>query len=126
MPQDYTLHMAGQGNFSQRIPKDHPLFDRIIHHGVLKPKERNDQVIGTEALLLPARYREPFGGEGVEAQMLGTPAITTDHAAFAEIFWHGVTGYRCGILRSFVEAAKQAHLLERDIIASRANKVNLL
>jgi glycosyltransferase involved in cell wall biosynthesis len=91
---------------------------------VLKPKERNDLVIGAEALLLPTLYREPFGGAAVEAQMLGTPAITTDHAAFAETIWHGVTGYRCGTLRCFVEAAKQAHLLDRDVIASRAKKVH--
>jgi glycosyltransferase involved in cell wall biosynthesis len=123
MPKDYTLHMAGQGDISQFVPKEHPLFDRVIHHGVLKPKERNDLVIGAEAILLPTLYREPFGGAVVEAQMLGTPAITTDHAAFAETVWHGVTGYRCGTLRCFVAAAKQAHLLDRDVIARRAKKV---
>jgi hypothetical protein len=55
--------------------------------------------------------------------MLGTPVITTDHAVFAETVWHGVTGYRCGTLRCFVAAAKQAHLLDRDVIARRAKKV---
>jgi glycosyltransferase involved in cell wall biosynthesis len=123
MPQDYTLHMAGQGDLDKRVPKGHPLFDRVISHGVLKPNERNDLVVGAEALLLPTLYREPFGGVVVEAQMLGTPAITTDHAAFTETIWHGVTGYRCGTLRCFVAAAKQAHLLDRDAIARHANEV---
>lgn len=39
MPEDYTLHMAGQGDLGKRIPKEHPIFDRVIYHGVLKPME---------------------------------------------------------------------------------------
>ena len=57
----------------------------------------------------------------VEAQMLGTPVITTDHAAISETIWHGVTGYRCRTLRCFVAAAMKAHLLDRDVIARHAN-----
>lgn len=122
LPEDYTLHVAGQGDIRYFVPEGHPLYDRVIFHGVLGPKERNDLLVGAEVLLAPTKFREPFGGVMVEAQMLGTPVVTTDHAAFAETVWHGVTGYRCRTLRCFVAAAKQAHLLDRDVIARRANE----
>mmetsp|Transcript_2946 Transcript_2946/g.6821 ORF Transcript_2946/g.6821 Transcript_2946/m.6821 type:complete len:469 (-) Transcript_2946:98-1504(-) len=122
LPEDYTLHVAGQGKhiLSMFVPDDHPLHDRVFYYGVLAPKERNDLIFGAEALIAPTLYREPFGGVMVEAQMLGTPVVTTDHAAFSETIWHGVTGYRCRTLRCFVAAAKEAHTLDRTVIARRA------
>ena len=33
--------------------------------------------------------------------MCGTPAITTDYAAFSETARHGVTGFRCHTLEQF-------------------------
>jgi len=122
LPEDYTLHVAGQGDLTEFVPEGHPLYNRVVYHGVLPPKERNDLLIGAEALIAPSLYREPFGGIMVEAQMLGTPVITTDHAAMAETVWHGVTGYRCRTLRCFVAAAQQAHTLDRDVIARHANE----
>jgi glycosyltransferase involved in cell wall biosynthesis len=38
--------------------------------------------------------------------MCGTPAITTDHAAFSETVRHGVTGFLCHTLEQFVWATR--------------------
>eukprot|EP00457_Paulinella_chromatophora_P003328 gb/GEZN01003335.1/.p1 GENE.gb/GEZN01003335.1/~~gb/GEZN01003335.1/.p1 ORF type:complete len:680 (-),score=65.17 gb/GEZN01003335.1/:164-2128(-) len=122
MPEDYTLHVAGQGIFESLIPADHPMAPRIFYHGVLNATERNNMVVGAEALLSATTYREPFGGVMVEAQFLGTPVITMDHGAMVETVWHGVTGFRCQTFRCFAAAAREAHTLDRNRIIQRARE----
>ena len=43
--------------------------------------------------------------------MSGTPVLTSDWGAFAEIVNHGVTGYRCHTMDHLVWAAKEIHKL---------------
>jgi glycosyltransferase involved in cell wall biosynthesis len=74
------------------------------------------------AVLVPTNYLEPFGGVNVEAQLCGTPAITSDWGAFPETVDHGRTGYRCRTLDHWVWAAKHAHKLDRPHIYQRAHQ----
>ena len=120
LPDDYTLHVAGQGNIDEYVAKNGQLKSRIIHHGVLTPVDRNNLLVGARALVTPTSYKEPFGGVMVEAQFLGVPVITTDHASMSETIWHGVTGFRCRTLRCFVAAVYEADTLSRERIVERA------
>jgi glycosyltransferase involved in cell wall biosynthesis len=72
------------------------------------------------ALIQPTLYMEPFGGNVAEAALCGTPAITTDYAAFSETVLQGVTGYRCRTLDQFVRAAELVGSLEPREIHERA------
>lgn len=73
-----------------------------------------------KALFVPTTYVAPFEGVHVEAQLCGTPVITTDQGVFTETVTNGVNGYRCRMYQDFVEAARLAPLLKRTRIAQAA------
>jgi glycosyltransferase involved in cell wall biosynthesis len=94
--------------------------DNVEYVGAVDVVRRNELMGGALAVLAPTLYVEPFGGVAVEAQMCGTPAITTDWGAFVETVQHGVTGFRCHTLGEFVWALRQAGELDRAEIRKRA------
>lgn len=94
--------------------------DHLHYIGHVDTKERNKWMRNAQAILVPTKYLEPFGGVNVEAQLCGTPAITSDFGAFPETVNHGETGYRCRTLEQWVWAIQNAHTLDRKKIATRA------
>lgn len=74
--------------------------------GPIGPVERAELMGGARCLIAPTLNLEPFGGVVVEAQMCGTPVITTDWGAFVETVHQGVTGWRCRDLKSFVDSVE--------------------
>ncbi len=88
--------------------------------GVLSEGERNDWMSRASCLMAPTQYIEPFGSTAVEAQMCGTPAITTDFGGFTETVEHGKTGFRCSYLGEFVDALKSVAKLDNAYIRNRA------
>ena len=96
------LKMAGQGN-PDRFLYNAPHAEYLGPVGV---EERKELLAGAAALLCPTFYVEPFGGVAVEAQLSGTPVITTDWGAFTETVLPNVTGFRCRTMDHFEYAAK--------------------
>lgn len=88
--------------------------------GVVKPKERAELMGGALAFMCPSIFPEPFGLVAIEAQMVGTPVLSTDWGAFTETVKQGVTGYRCVTVNDFVKAAKDIKHLDRNKIRERA------
>lgn len=104
------LKVAGQGD---------PL-DYGEYVGVVRSAEQRAELMGgARAILVPTLYLEPFGAVVVEAQMCGTPAITTDWGAFTETVEPGVTGYRCRTIAEFCDAAERAGELDRQAARER-------
>jgi glycosyltransferase involved in cell wall biosynthesis len=58
--------------------------DHLEYVGTVGPKERDELMGDAYAVLVPTTYVEPFGAVAVEAQLSGTPTITTDWGAFTE------------------------------------------
>lgn len=83
-------------------------------------RQRASLLGGARAVLMPTQFTEPFGGSGVEGQLLGTPLLSTDHGAFAETVIHGFNGYRCHTLGDWLTAIDNAKKLSRYAISRHA------
>jgi glycosyltransferase involved in cell wall biosynthesis len=112
---DVPFVIAGQGD----IDAFGPLPANVTYVGSLG-SERVALLQGARAIIAPSRYIEPFAGAVVEAQLCGTPAITSDFGAFAETVAHGLTGLRCQTVRQFAEAVDIVPSYSRQSIAIRA------
>ena len=96
------LYIIGQGSLDNPVEGFSLSSEKHIkYHPAVGPKERAELLGNAKAVLMPTYYLEPFGGVNVEAQLCGTPVITTDWGAFPETVLHGVTGYRCRIFEEF-------------------------
>jgi len=88
--------------------------------GPVGAEERAKLMGGAIALFAPTLYIEPFGNIVIEAQMCGTPTITTDWGAFTETNPQGITGYRCRNAMEFAIATEWVKDLDPVAIHKRA------
>jgi len=100
------LVIAGQGslhNSAEQLAIDDP---HVSFVGAVGPEVRGELMSRARVVIAPTYYIEPFGGVAVEAQLCGTPVVTTDWGAFSETVQHGVTGYRCRTFEQFLWAVR--------------------
>lgn len=103
------LKLAGQGNQYE-----------AEHVGFVTGEQRLKLYQGAIATFAPTIYIEPYNMTVLEAQMTGTPVITTDWGSYPELVEHGKTGYRCHTLNEFVHAVKHVGELDSQYIRDRA------
>lgn len=111
------LILAGQTSPEIDVKKLPPHCEFI---GYVGPEKRADLMGRAKAVFIPTLYLEAFGGTNVEAQLCGTPAITTNFGVFPETVVHGVTGFRCNTLQDFVTAARDTSKLDPHAIRKHA------
>lgn len=90
--------------------------------GALVGRERQRFLSGAYAMLMPTTYVEPFGGAGVEAQLVGVPLIASNYGAFTETIEHGQTGFLCNTLGDWLAAIQEVEHLDRRYISRRAQE----
>lgn len=108
------LKLVGHGEERQSITGGHEII------GAVDTATRNELMAKARALIVPTTYIEPFNAAAVEAQLCGTPVISTDWGGFTETVEQGVTGFRCSYLGEFVEAIRKIDDLSRLQIRMRA------
>ena len=116
-PNDYLLYLgrdaADKGvGIARECASRAGLELRMVHDGCTG-KAKAELIASARAVLMPTIYPEPFGYVAIEAQMCGTPVITTDWGAFPETVIHGKTGFRCRTLADFLEAIRLAPTMDR-------------
>lgn len=83
-------------------------YDAVPDHvellGYVDAEKRNQILKKAKGLFGLTYYLEPFGNMIIEANLCGTPVITTDWGAFSEIVIDGVTGYRVRDFKSLLNA----------------------
>ena len=109
---DAPLKIAGDGT--------PPEYGEYV--GVVNAEQRGELMSKAIAVFVPTIYIEPFGGVHAEANLCGTPVITTDWGAFTETVTNGFNGYRCRTFKEFVEAAENVKHLDRQAIRSAAQQ----
>lgn len=87
--------------------------------GVPTDAEKAALLGNAAAVFCPTVYMEPFGLVAVEAQLCGTPVISTDWGAFTETVTPE-TGVRCRTLAEFVAATETVLNLDRDRVRASA------
>jgi glycosyltransferase involved in cell wall biosynthesis len=95
-----TLVVAGAGEHEFNSGAD------VKRVGVVGPEARRKLLSNAKAVICASTFLEPFCGVQIEAQLSGTPVISTDWGAFAEYNLHGVTGYRCKTFEQFTWAVR--------------------
>lgn len=119
----YQIAVEVTRELGQRLvvagPGEPPPDDHVDYVGIVGPAERAALYGGAIATFAPTIYVEPYGNVVPEANMTGTPAITTDWGAFTETVEDGVNGWRCRTLGEFVQAAQAAPTLDRAAIRQR-------
>ncbi len=113
------LIIAGQPDDGVDI---HNLPDNCKYIGYADKKQRADLMAHAKAVFTPTEYLEPFGGVSVEAQLCGTPVISTNFGCFPENIEHGKTGFLCNTMQGFVDAATvcKYHKIDYQYIRDRA------
>ena len=103
----HQLYVVGQGSLDNPVEQLSLGSEKhIVYMPAVGPGERAKLIGNAKAVLMPTYYLEPFGGVNVEAQLCGTPVITSDWGAFPETVLHGVTGFRCRVFEEFCWAVK--------------------
>src|SRR5690606_33001501 len=67
--------------------------------GTVDTKKRGELMSKAIAVFTPTTYIGPFEGVHVEAQLCGTPVITTNFGVYTETVETEVNGYRCNTFK---------------------------
>ena len=111
------LIMAGQGVISNENgvikAKELELSGQHIKHiGTVGVKERGELMSKAKAVFVQTQYIGPFEGVQIEANLCGTPVITTDWGCFAENVTEGFNGFRTRTMAEILEAMKKVSTLD--------------
>ena len=91
--------IAGQGDISNfNLPPN------VQYVGYAHLEDRKKLLSKASAVISATYYIEPFGLTTIEANLSGTPVITTPWGGYADNVVEGVTGFKCSNFSDFINA----------------------
>jgi len=105
------LILAGVGDFKTEYGE---------YIGPVYGKEKAELMGKAIAVFTPTYYIEPFANVHIEAQVCGTPVITTPWGVYSETVINGLNGYKCHTFKEFLKAAEDVKSLDPKTISNRA------
>ena len=114
-----TFVLCGPGS-----PESFLNVPNVIYEPPIHGTQRSLYLGNCAAVLCPSVYLEPFCGVAVEAQLCGTPVISSDHGGFTETIEQMKTGIRCHTLADYCHGVQLAldGFFDRAYIRERAVK----
>lgn len=109
---DKTFWVAGQARIDKNF-LEYQTYDQtmkwldlsetpnLIYKGLADKELRKELLSKASILIQPSMYDEPFGWNIIEANLSGTPVITSDRGAFLETVTNGINGYRLNPISSY-------------------------
>jgi glycosyltransferase involved in cell wall biosynthesis len=124
---DTPLHIYGQGaaEFRKSWETENGVSPLAVWKGYADIETRRKAFANAKALILPGKYLEPFGGTQVQALLSGTPLITSNWGAYAEVNDHGHTGFRCNTFREFCGAVDAVSTIDPKACRSRGERYTM-
>lgn len=112
--------ICGQGDPTPYLTESNITYKLPIHGS-----ERSEYLGSLSALIAPSNFAEPFCGVSVEAQLCGTPVITSDCGAVVENVEAFKTGLHCHTLADYCYGITMAidGKFDRTYIRNRAVKL---
>jgi glycosyltransferase involved in cell wall biosynthesis len=121
------LKMAGQGFIEVKDgvykSREFEVSGKHIEYlGTVGVKERFDLMSKAKAVFVLTQYLGPFEGVQAEANLCGTPVITTDWGCFTENVIDGMNGFRTRTMAEILWAMDNVNTLDRQKIRNFAIK----
>ena len=101
--------IAGQGDINS-LKKSIP--SNVEYVGYAYLEDRKKLLSKAKAVISPTYYLEPFGLTTIEANLSGTPIITTPWGGYTDNVKQGVSGFRCSYFSEFINAINKVELLD--------------
>lgn len=101
--------IAGQGDIATVT---NGLPSNVTYVGYAGLEKRKQLLSKAQAVISATYYMEPFGLTTIEANLSGTPVITTPWGGYVDNVIDGVTGFKCSSFGEFKEAVNNLHLID--------------
>jgi glycosyltransferase involved in cell wall biosynthesis len=111
------LLVIGNGSLSDIYHAD---MSHVTHLGVLDITEKIAYLQKARCVFVPTLYIEPFSLACLEAQLCGTPCLVSRWGGPSEIVIHGVTGFQCDTLGSYIKGLQMCISLCPETIRNSA------
>jgi glycosyltransferase involved in cell wall biosynthesis len=116
------LRLIGHGPLAERLAAEFPEVEQV---GWKTSEEIAELIADARALVMPSRYREPFGLVALEALTSGLPVLVSDYAMIAEEVVEGGFGRSCDPHDEAGFAAALRQFAEDDVfIAAMSRKAH--